>query len=164
MHTRVRVHTRSRSNTRVLDLYNREIYISDPIIFIFTICQKIGTLKLSSVKNPTESLVFADAGKVRNPTEKDPDLWTEIKGAQLLYFLTPSHPDFAANNPYRVFNRHAGSAMMSWADGHSSATKVSKVGFQYFPGKTAGGDVARGDSIVGVGNDKWDPRWMWDRE
>ena len=54
--------------------------------------------------------------------------------------------------------------MMSWADGHSSATKVSKVGFQYFPGKTAGGDVARGDSIVGVGNDKWDPRWMWDRE
>ena len=125
---------------------------------------RIGSLKLSSVKNPAESVVFADAGKVRNPTEKDPDQWREIQGAQLLYFLTPSHPHFAFDNPYRVVNRHSGAAMMTWADGHSSATRVSRLGFQFYPGRTEGGEVARGDAIVGTGNNRWDPRWLWDRE
>jgi prepilin-type processing-associated H-X9-DG protein len=124
----------------------------------------LGTLKISSVKNPSESLVFADAGKLKNPAELQPDKWTEIPGAQLLYFLTPNHPDYAANNPYRVVNRHRGLAMMTWADGHSSGGKVSKIGFQYYPGRTAEGEVARGDAIIGTGNNKWDPRWQWDRE
>ena len=125
---------------------------------------RIGTLKISSVKNPSDSLVFADAGKVENSAELQPDKWTEIRGAQLLYFLTPNHPDYVRNNPYRVINRHRGTAMMTWADGHSSGTKVSKIGFQYFPGRTAEGELARGDAIIGTGNNKWDPRWLWDRE
>lgn len=124
----------------------------------------IGSLRLSSVKNPSESVVFADAGKVQNPAELQPDKWQEVAGAQLLYFLTPNHPDYAANNPHRVLNRHGGRAMMTWADGHSSATKVSTVGFQYFPGRTAEGEVARGTAIIGTGNNKYDPRWKWDRE
>jgi len=125
---------------------------------------RIGMLKLSSVRNPSDSVVFADAGRVKNPAELLPDKWQETKGAQLLYFLTPSHPDYAANNPHRVVNRHSGKAMMSWADGHSSGTQVSKVGFQYYPGRTVDGEVARGDAIIGTGNNKWDPRWLWDRE
>lgn len=125
---------------------------------------KLGTLKLSSVKNPCDALVFADAGKIKNPAELLPDKWTEIPGAQLLYFLTPNHPDYAANNPHRVHNRHGGRAMMTWANGHASPTKVSKVGFQFYPGRTDDGQVAKGDNIIGTGNDKWDPRWLWDRE
>jgi hypothetical protein len=53
---------------------------------------------------------------------------------------------------------------MTWADGHSSATRVSRLGFQFYPGRTEGGEVARGDAIVGTGNNRWDPRWLWDRE
>ena len=125
---------------------------------------RIGSLKLSSVKKPSESVVFADAGKVKNFSEKDPDHWTEIKGAQLLYFLTPSHPDYAANNAHRVVGRHGRRAMSTWADGHGEPVKVSKIGFQYYPGLTENGEVAKGDAIIGVGNGKYDPRWLWDRE
>jgi len=125
---------------------------------------KIASLRLSSVKKPSESVVFADSGKVKNFVEKDPDLWTEIRGAQLLYFLTPSHPDYAANNPHRVINRHAGRAMSTWADGHGEPVKVIKIGFQYYPGRTENGEIAKGDAIIGVGNGKYDSRWLWDRE
>jgi prepilin-type N-terminal cleavage/methylation domain-containing protein/prepilin-type processing-associated H-X9-DG protein len=126
--------------------------------------ERIGSLRLSSVKRPSESVVFADAGKVKNPAEKNPDVWTEVRGAQLLYFLTPSHPDYAVNNPHRVVPRHGGRAMSSWADGHAEAVKVSRIGFQFYPGKTENGEVARGDPIIGVGNGKYDPLWLWDRE
>ncbi len=125
---------------------------------------RIGTFKLAAVKNPSESVVFADAGKIKNAAEKDPDQWTEIKGAQLLYFLTPSHSDYAANNAYRVIGRHGGRAMSTWADGHGESVKVSKLGFQFYPGRTESGEIAKGDPILGVGNGKYDPRWLWDRE
>ena len=125
---------------------------------------KIASLKLASVKKPSESVVFADASKVKNFAEKNPDLWTEIRGAQLLYFLTPSHPDYAANNAHRVVNRHGGRAMTSWADGHGEPVKVSRIGFHYYPGQTEHGEIAKGDSIIGAGNGKYDPRWLWDRE
>ncbi len=123
-----------------------------------------GTLKLSSVKNPSESVVFADAGKAQNFMEKNPDLWKEIRGAQLLYFLTPSHPHYASINPHRMMPRHGGRAMSTWADGHGEAAKASKIGFQFYPGKAPDGSLAMGNAILGVGNDKWDPRWLWDRE
>ena len=125
---------------------------------------KLYSLKLSSIKKPTETVAFADAGKVQNPRELLPDKWVEIKGWQLLYFLTPDHPDFAFNNPYRIVNRHGSRSMCTWADGHAEAAKVSTLGFQFYPGKTSGGQVAKGDSIIGVGNDKYDPRWKWARE
>ena len=126
--------------------------------------ERIGSLKLSSVRHPSESVVFGDAGLVRNALEKDPDQWAEVKGAQLLYFLTPSHPDYASNNPYRVVGRHLRRANTTWADGHAEPARVSRLGFQFFPGRTESGEVARGDAIVGVGNNRWDPRWLWDRE
>lgn len=125
---------------------------------------RIASIKLASVKNPSQSVVFGDANKVRNPSQKDPDLWQEIRGAQLLYFLTPSHPDYAINNPHRLVNRHGGRAMSTWADGHGEGIRVSRIGFQFYPGLTAEGASAKGDSIIGVGNGKYDPRWLWDRE
>jgi len=125
---------------------------------------RIYSIKLSSVKKPAESVVFGDAGRIQNASQKDPDAWVETRGAQLLYSLTPSHPDYAVNNPHRMVNRHGGRAMSAWADGHGEAVRVSKIGFQYFPGIAADGAAARGDGIIGVGNGKYDPRWLWDRE
>ena len=126
--------------------------------------ERIYSLKLTSVRKPSESVVFGDAGKIQNFRESRPDEWQEIRGAQLLYFLTPDHPDFATGNPYRMVNRHSGRAMSTWSDGHAESTQVSKIGFQYFPGKTEDGKPALGDAIIGVGNGKYDPRWLWDRQ
>jgi prepilin-type N-terminal cleavage/methylation domain-containing protein/prepilin-type processing-associated H-X9-DG protein len=125
---------------------------------------RIYSIKLTGVKKPSASVVFGDAGKIQNFGEPQPDQWREIRGAQLLYFLTPDHPHFATVNPYRMVNRHGGRAMSTWADGHAESIKVSKIGFQYFPGKTEDGKAALGDAIIGVGNGKYDPRWLWDRE
>ena len=119
-------------------------------------------LKLSYITRPGDTVAFADAGKVRNPAEKNPDKWTEISGAQVLYFLTPSHPDYAANNPYRVINRHQGRAVAAFADGHSQAVKVSTLGFQYYPGISPDGSPATGDPVL-IGNGKYDSRWRWGR-
>jgi len=119
-------------------------------------------LKLSYVTRPSDTVAFADAGKVVNPLEKDPDKWLEIPGAQVLYFLTPSHPDYASNNPYRIINRHQVRAVCAFADGHSQAVKVSTLGFQYFPGKAPDGGTATGDPVL-TGNGKYDSRWRWGR-
>jgi len=119
-------------------------------------------LKLSYVTRPSDTVAFADAGKVSNPLEKDPDKWLEIPGAQVLYFLTPSHPDYASNNPYRIINRHQGRAVSAFADGHSQAVKVSTLGFQYFPGVAPDGTTATGDPVL-TGNGKYDSRWRWGR-
>ncbi|MCL5097163.1 MAG: hypothetical protein M1608_06495, partial [Candidatus Omnitrophica bacterium] len=125
---------------------------------------KLYSLKMSSIERPVDTVAFADAGKVQNPRELNPDKWVEVKGWQLVYFLTPDHPDFALNNPYRIVNRHNNRGNCAWADGHAEATRVSTIGFQFYPGKTSKGEVAKGDSIVGMGNDKYDPRWKWARE
>jgi prepilin-type N-terminal cleavage/methylation domain-containing protein/prepilin-type processing-associated H-X9-DG protein len=125
--------------------------------------EKLHSLKLSHIMSPADTVAFADSGKVQNPRELEPDKWVELRGWQLLYFLTPDHPDFALNNPYRIINRHNRRSICTWVDGHAEAAKVSTIGFQFYPGKTAAGEVAKGDSIIGMGNDKYDPRWKWAR-
>jgi len=125
---------------------------------------RIFSLKLNRVKRPVDKLVFADSGIISNPTDTNPDKWVERRGAQLLYFLTPTHPDYALNNPYRVVNRHLQRCMGTFADGHSAGTKASAFGFQFFPGRTPEGQEAKGDPFLGIGNGKYDNRWAWGRE
>ncbi|MCX6894291.1 MAG: prepilin-type N-terminal cleavage/methylation domain-containing protein [Verrucomicrobia bacterium] len=120
-------------------------------------------IKLSEITRPSDTAAFADTGKVSNPAETDPDKWIETPGAQTLYFLTPSHPHFAAINPHRIINRHLGRAVSAFADGHSQAVKVSTLGFQFYPGIAPDGTPALGDNIIGTGNGKYDPRWRWGR-
>ncbi len=121
------------------------------------------SIKLRSITRPSDTVAFADAGKIRNPQEKDPDRWVEYAGAQLLYFLTPNHPDYAFNNPYRVVNRHQNKLVAAFADGHSQSVKASSLGFQFYPGKAPDGTAALGDAIIGTGNGKYDSRWRWGR-
>ena len=121
------------------------------------------SLKISLIRRPAGTAAFADSGKIRNPQAKDPDTWVEYPGAQLLYFLTPNHPHFAFDNPYRVVNRHLGRCVSSFADGHAESVRASVLGFQFYPGKSPDGGTATGDSIIGTGNDKYDERWRWGR-
>ena len=98
------------------------------------------------IRNPVETVYIADTGRIANPQERDPDLWVEERGAQLLYFLTPTHGHFQQINPHRVFNRHAGRANAGFVDGHAEAVRVSTLGFQY--------------QLSGIAPD---PRIKWDR-
>jgi hypothetical protein len=122
-------------------------------------------LKLTQIAHPSTTIAFGDAGLIQNFQEPNPDNWYEYPGYQLLYFLTPSHPDYKANNPYRVLNRHLGRCVAAYPDGHSAASKASAFGFQYYPGKDpATGTAALGDAFIGVGNGRYDERWRWGRD
>jgi prepilin-type N-terminal cleavage/methylation domain-containing protein len=121
------------------------------------------TIKLASIVHPSETLAFSDAGLVTTATASDPDprKWKETPGCQLLYFLTPDHPNYG-NVPYRSINRHLNRCVAEFADGHSESTINERFGFQYYPGRAPDNSVATGEPILG-GNGRYDYRWMWDR-
>jgi prepilin-type N-terminal cleavage/methylation domain-containing protein/prepilin-type processing-associated H-X9-DG protein len=119
--------------------------------------------KLSSIKHPVESIPIADSGLIANKAEKNPDLWTETKGAQDLYWRTPNNLGYYDDVPNRPIGRHNKRCSGGYVDGHSEAIRVSIIGLQYFPGKTADGKSASGTPWLG-GNGLYDPRWQWDRE
>ena len=117
--------------------------------------------KIASIKRPTDAAVFADAGLIANPSEKDPDKWVEVPEQQFLYWRTPRNVGYYDDVPQRAVNRHGRRCMVGFADGHGAGMRVSGLGFQYFPGKDASGATATGMPLFG-GNGIYDPRWMWD--
>ncbi len=119
--------------------------------------------KLASVKRPVESIPFADAGLIANPVEKNPDKWVATPGAEFLYMRSPNNLGYFDSDPQRAVNRHNQRCNTGYVDGHAQAIKVSLIGLQYFPGKNAAGQTATGVAWLG-GNEKYDPRWMWDLE
>ena len=126
----------------------------------------VNPLKISRIKRPVDTLVLADAGLISNPTATDPDVWVEVKDRQQLYFRTPLNElsgGYWTSDPERAFNRHSKRCTGAYADCHAAAVRVSKLGFQYFPGKDAAGVTATGLPELG-GNGRYDPRWMWDPE
>jgi hypothetical protein len=121
-----------------------------------------------SIRYPNSTVLVADAGLIVNYNEPDPDKWYEDPGSQLFYFLTPDHPDYASSPQgpglqRRMFNRHRNVAATAMPDGHGELMRTSTVGFQYYAGIASDGSIAKGDAIIGGGNDKYDPRWLWDR-
>ncbi len=117
--------------------------------------------KLTAIRRPVETVPFADAGLIANPTERNPDLWVEKPMMQNMYYRTPQNTGYYDDDPQRAVNRHNGRCDAGFADGHAASIKVGLMGFQYFPGKTPDGASATGSSKWG-GNDKYDERWMWD--
>jgi len=116
--------------------------------------------KLSTIKRPADTVPFADTGWIANPTEFNPDRWTEIKDQESIVYRTPNNWGYYDSAPTRPVNRHGTRANMGFADGHAAAVRVSQMGLQWFPGL---GGAARGSQKWG-GNGLSDPRWMWDRE
>jgi prepilin-type N-terminal cleavage/methylation domain-containing protein/prepilin-type processing-associated H-X9-DG protein len=117
--------------------------------------------KLASVKRPSESIPTADSGLIFNLTEREPDRWIEVPDSAYLLWLPPSTREFYSYmTPWRPVNRHAGRCTVGFVDGHGKSIRVSEIGLQFFPGKTADGQTAWGSSLFG-GNGLFDPRWQW---
>lgn len=96
-------------------------------------------VKYSMVRNPVETIFFGDVAYVKNPKEKNADLWVanldrrySWQGFGVWLFVTPP----ARNNQWmrnetRVINRHNGLANCTFVDGHTERMKTSKLGWQY---------------------------------
>ncbi|MBI3853651.1 MAG: prepilin-type N-terminal cleavage/methylation domain-containing protein [Verrucomicrobia bacterium] len=119
---------------------------------------------LTSVKHAAESVFIADDGLIANVAETNPELWVEVPEAGSLFFCTPSLRSlYSYQTPYRPIGRHNRRCTTGYVDGHAQAIKVSTLGLQYWPGKTADGRTAWGSEVWG-GNGLSDPRWKWDRD
>ena len=117
--------------------------------------------KLATVKRPSQSIPSADAGLIANLTEKEPDRWVEVPDSAYLLWLPPSTREwYSYVIPFRPVNRHAGRCTVGYVDGHGKSIRVSEIGLQFFPGKTADGQTAWGSSLFG-GNGLFDCRWQW---
>ena len=92
-------------------------------------------IKESSVKDPVNTVMFADSAKINNVGQPDPDKWeaTEpLKGQ--LFFRTPTNEPWYSDNSshgQRVINRHVGRLNSLFVDGHGKAVTASYLGFQY---------------------------------
>jgi prepilin-type N-terminal cleavage/methylation domain-containing protein/prepilin-type processing-associated H-X9-DG protein len=121
--------------------------------------------RLTDVKHPVDTVPFADAGLISNPTERNPDLWLETKDEQDLYYRTPANSGYYDTSPQRPMGRHNHRGNAGFADGHAASIKVSLLGLQYYPGKGPNGQPAYGNPRwADKGNNIYDPRWMWDLE
>ena len=116
--------------------------------------------KLSSMKNPTRKLPFADSGLIGNPLDRNPDNWVEVPKQQSLYWRVPTNAGYYNDDPQRPVGRHLRRGMAGFADGHAQALRVSAMGLQYYPGRTLDGKSATGMPWLG-GNGLYDDRWMW---
>jgi prepilin-type N-terminal cleavage/methylation domain-containing protein/prepilin-type processing-associated H-X9-DG protein len=116
--------------------------------------------KLSAMKNPVKKVPFVDSGLVGNPLERDPDKWVEVPKQQSLYWRVPTNSGYYNDDPQRPIGRHLQRAIAGFADGHAEAIRVSAMGLQFYPGKTADGKGATGMPWLG-GNGLYDTRWMW---
>ena len=93
---------------------------------------------VGAIRKPSMTVIFGDAGIVRNPLQSDPDLWIEKKtvgnrGFNSGVFSVPSSRNWRTSSQ-RMVNRHLGRSSVIFADGHADAIPVSAVGFQYKAG------------------------------
>ena len=101
--------------------------------------------KESAITNPVETVFFADAGKVNNLGQSDPDKWNPVDSSQgQIFFRTPNNNPFYSDQNYgqRTIPRHASKVNVLYMDGHGESVKNSYIGFQY---------------------SEYDPKALWDR-
>jgi prepilin-type N-terminal cleavage/methylation domain-containing protein/prepilin-type processing-associated H-X9-DG protein len=90
--------------------------------------------KEGRVSSPSAAVVFADVGRVSNPTEANPDRWLEnIAGNNLgqgfALFRSPSDPTFFSTGDYRTVPRHQSRMNTSHFDGHAESIRNSAMGY-----------------------------------
>ncbi len=118
--------------------------------------------KLANVKRPSDAIPTADAGEVANLAETNADKWVEVPNSAYLEWLPPSAgPWYLYMTPYRPSPRHNGRCTSGFVDGHVAPMRVSDYGLQFFPGKTADGQMATSGAQPFYGNGLYDPRWKW---
>ncbi len=134
--------------------------------------------RIVEIKNPSDTVYFADSAQVLNPNTIHPDSWALRPGASAstapwdnLLFRTPENTTSwnSTTLPYRPFNRHQKRCNMAFVDGHAESQPVSYMalggtfpGGTFFPG--ASGETGNPSTNPRPGNGQYDPRWKWDRE
>lgn len=84
----------------------------------------------SSVSQPSQSIVFADAGGISNSNEPDADNWNEVPGTGAVYFRVPSDGVGYPTGDSRSVPRHLKHVNVAYFDGHAGAIKNSAIGYQ----------------------------------
>jgi len=96
-------------------------------------------VRVSSVKQPADTVFFGDVAYVQNPFEPNPDQWLADLDRQYtwqgfgvwLFVTPPARNDQWNRNCTRVINRHSGRANCCFVDGHIERTRTSTLGWQY---------------------------------
>jgi len=111
-------------------------------------------IKETEVRHPSETVAFADAAGILNPTEPNPDNWSEDKGASqtlgtgVSFFRCPDGTANWASGDARVVPRHADRVNTAWVDGHAESVRNSTLGWD---DPVTGRLYSVGDPLV-----KWD--------
>ena len=90
--------------------------------------------KENQVAEPSQSVTFADAALVSNPSDPNADNWKEVPATASIYFRVPSDSQNGNEyvlDPTRSVGRHAGRVNTSFFDGHVAAIKNSVMGYNY---------------------------------
>jgi len=96
-----------------------------------------GTVKEAEVRNPTDTVVFADTQAIQNPLESNPDKWipaNDTLGGRewvCILFRTPNVGATYNTLPQRPVNRHSGTCNLGFLDGHAEIGRASQIGMQY---------------------------------
>jgi prepilin-type processing-associated H-X9-DG protein/prepilin-type N-terminal cleavage/methylation domain-containing protein len=96
------------------------------------------TSRENQVLNPSQSIEYADAGRISNPTEPDADKWVEVVSTGCAYFRAPSDPAGYPTGDSRSVPRHGGRVNTAFFDGHVQALRNSAIHY----------DLPRTDSSI----------------
>jgi prepilin-type N-terminal cleavage/methylation domain-containing protein/prepilin-type processing-associated H-X9-DG protein len=83
----------------------------------------------NGVATPSQSILYADAAAVSNPSEPNPDQWLEVKGTGCAYFRVPSDFYSYSVGDGRSVPRHGGQLNGAFVDGHAVRVKNSAIGY-----------------------------------
>ena len=84
----------------------------------------------SSVSQPSQSIVFADAAQISNPTEPNADNWNEVPGSGSVYFRVPTDTAQYPTGDARSVPRHLKHVNVAFFDGHTASIRNSSIGYQ----------------------------------
>ena len=77
-----------------------------------------GTNFEKQVANPSQSVILADAGRIANAAEPNPDHWLEVPASGCAYFRVPSDSASFPIGDSRSVPRHSGKVNVAFFDGH----------------------------------------------
>ena len=86
----------------------------------------------NQVAAPSQSVTFADAALISNPSDPAADNWKEVPTTASIYFRVPSDTQNGneyVTDPTRSVGRHGGRVNASFFDGHVAAIKNSLMGY-----------------------------------
>ena len=85
--------------------------------------------KENQVTRPSQSVVYADAAKLSNVNEPNPDNWQEVAGTGDPYFRVPSDTANYAQGDGRSVPRHGRRVNTAFFDGHALLLHNSAIGY-----------------------------------